>query len=134
MLGPRQADIAGGGIQKLLHVRADDGLGHAMARAVIRGENKIGAAEVRQVFPLAKGFVAGCMVTEGRIARAGHARILRKDAPLFTGRVDTLKRFKDDASEVRAGFECGIRLDGFDDYQPGDVIECFEILQIKPSL
>jgi translation initiation factor IF-2 len=97
-------------------------------------ENKIGAAEVRQVFPLAKGFVAGCMVTEGRIARAGHARILRKDAPLFTGRVDTLKRFKDDASEVRAGFECGIRLDGFDDYQPGDVIECFEILQIKPSL
>ena len=97
-------------------------------------ENKIGAAEVRQVFPLAKGFVAGCMVTEGRIARAGHARILRKDAALFTGRVDTLKRFKDDASEVRAGFECGIRLDGFDDYQPGDVIECFEILQIKASL
>ena len=97
-------------------------------------ENKIGAAEVRQVFPLAKGFVAGCMVTEGRITRAAHARILRKDAKLFTGRVDTLKRFKDDASEVRAGFECGIRLDGFDDYQPGDVVECFEILQIKASL
>jgi translation initiation factor IF-2 len=97
-------------------------------------ENKIGAAEVRQVFPLAKGFVAGCMVTEGRITRTGHARILRKDAALFTGRVDTLKRFKDDASEVRAGFECGIRLEGFDDYQPGDVVECFEILQIKASL
>ena len=97
-------------------------------------ENKIGVAEVRQVFPLAKGFVAGCMVTEGRIARAGHARILRKGAVLFTGKVDTLKRFKDDASEVRAGFECGIRLDGFDDYQPGDTVECFEILQIKASL
>ncbi len=97
-------------------------------------ENKIGAAEVRQVFPLAKGFVAGCMVTEGRIARSAHARILRKDVKLFTGRIDTLKRFKDDASEVRAGFECGLHLDGYEDYQPGDVVECFEILQIKAAL
>ena len=97
-------------------------------------ENKIGAAEVRQVFPLAKGFVAGCMVTEGRITRSAHARILRKDVKLFTGKIDTLKRFKDDASEVRAGFECGLHLDGFEGYQPGDVIECFEILQIKAAL
>jgi translation initiation factor IF-2 len=97
-------------------------------------ENKIGAAEVRQVFPLAKGFVAGCMVTEGRVTRAGHARILRKGATLYTGKVDTLKRFKDDASEVRAGFECGLHLGGFEDYQPGDIIESFEILQMKASL
>jgi translation initiation factor IF-2 len=97
-------------------------------------ENKIGAAEVRQVFPLAKGFVAGCMVTEGRLTRSGHARVLRKGEVQYTGRIGTLKRFKDDASEVRAGFECGARLDGFDGYQPGDVIECFEILQIKASL
>jgi translation initiation factor IF-2 len=97
-------------------------------------EHKLGAAEVRQVFPLAKGFVAGCMVTEGRITRDGHARVVRKGAILFTGRVGTLKRFKDDASEVRAGFECGIRLNNFDDYQPGDVIECFEIQQIRSSL
>ncbi len=97
-------------------------------------ENKIGAAEVRQVFPLAKGFVAGCMVVEGRITRSGHARVVRKGENVFTGRIGTLKRFKDDASEVRAGFECGARLDGFDGYQPGDVIECFEVLQIKPSL
>jgi translation initiation factor IF-2 len=97
-------------------------------------ENKIGAAEVRQVFPLAKGFVAGCMVTEGRVTRAGHARILRKGATVYTGKVDTLKRFKDDASEVRAGFECGLHLGGFEDYQPGDVVESFEILQIKASL
>ncbi len=97
-------------------------------------ENKIGAAEVRQTFPLAKGFVAGCMVTEGRLTRSGHARVLRKGETLFTGRIGTLKRFKDDASEVRAGFECGARLDGYDGYQPGDVIECFEILQIKATL
>jgi translation initiation factor IF-2 len=97
-------------------------------------ENKIGAAEVRQVFPLAKGFVAGCMVTEGRIARSAHARLLRKGEVIATGKIGTLKRFKDDASEVRAGFECGARIDGCDAYQPGDVIECFEILQIKPTL
>jgi translation initiation factor IF-2 len=97
-------------------------------------ENKIGAAEVRQVFPLAKGFVAGCMVTEGRIARSGHARLLRKGEVIATGKIGTLKRFKDDASEVRAGFECGARIDGCDAYQPGDIIESFEILQIKPSL
>jgi translation initiation factor IF-2 len=97
-------------------------------------ESKIGAAEVRQVFPVAKGFVAGCMVTEGRIARDGHARLLRAGAPVHTGRIGTLKRFKDDAGEVRAGFECGIRLEGCNDYQVGDVIECFEILQIRPEL
>jgi len=97
-------------------------------------ENKIGAAEVRQVFPLAKGFVAGCMVTEGRIVRSGHARLLRKGEIIATGKIGTLKRFKDDASEVRAGFECGARIDGCDAYQPGDVIEAFEILQIKPTL
>jgi translation initiation factor IF-2 len=97
-------------------------------------ENRLGAAEVRQVFPVAKGFVAGCMVTEGRIVRNGHARLLRKGAGVFTGRVETLKRFKDDASEVRAGFECGIHLEGCQEYQPGDVIECFEIQQIRPTL
>jgi translation initiation factor IF-2 len=97
-------------------------------------ENKIGAAEVRQVFPIAKGFVAGCMVTEGRVTRAAPARVLRDGKALHTGRVGTLKRFKDDASEVRAGFECGLHIDGFEGYQPGDIIESFEILQIKPTL
>jgi translation initiation factor IF-2 len=64
----------------------------------------------------------------------GHARILRKGAVVYTGKVDTLKRFKDDASEVRAGFECGLHIDGYEGYQPGDIIESFEILQIKPTL
>jgi translation initiation factor IF-2 len=97
-------------------------------------ENRLGAAEVRQVFPVAKGFVAGCMVTEGRVQRDGHARLLRKGAAVFTGRVGTLKRFKDDATEVRAGFECGIGLEGWEDYQPGDVIESFEVLKIRATL
>jgi len=97
-------------------------------------ENRLGAAEVRQVFPVAKGFVAGCMVTEGRVERDAHARLLRKGAAVFTGRVGTLKRLKDDAKEVRAGFECGVGLEGWGDYQPGDVIECFEIQQIRAKL
>jgi translation initiation factor IF-2 len=77
-------------------------------------ETKTGVAEVRQVFPLAKGCVAGCLVTEGKIS--------------------TLKRFKDDANEVRAGLECGIKLDDFNGYQAGDVIECFEIQKVRAAL
>ncbi len=97
-------------------------------------ENKLGAAEVRQVFELSRVIVAGCMVTEGRITRDGHARVLRKGQSVYEGRIDTLKRFKDDATEVRAGFECGARVGGFDGYEPGDIIECFEILKIRPQL
>lgn len=97
-------------------------------------ENKTGAAEVRQIFPLARGFVAGCLVTEGRVNRDSKARLLRRGEVLAESSVSTLKRFKDDVTEVRAGYECGIRLNHFDAYEPGDVIECFEILKIKPSL
>jgi len=97
-------------------------------------ENKVGGAEVRQVFPVAKGFVAGCLVTEGKINRGITARVRRGKDSLFEGKVGTLRRFKDDANEVRAGLECGIRLDGFDGYQPGDRIECFEIQKVRASL
>jgi len=97
-------------------------------------ENKTGGAEVRQVFPVAKGFVAGCLVTEGKINRGSPARVRRGKDSLFEGKVGTLRRFKDDANEVRAGLECGIRLDGFDGYQPGDRIECFEIQKVRASL
>jgi translation initiation factor IF-2 len=97
-------------------------------------ENKIGGAEVRQVFPVAKGFVAGCLVTEGKINRGASARVRRGKESLYEGKVGTLRRFKDDANEVRAGLECGIRLDGFDGYQPGDRIECFEIQKVRASL
>ena len=97
-------------------------------------ETKTGAAEVRQVFPLAKGFVAGCLVTEGKINRNASARLRRGREIVHEGKIGTLKRFKDDANEVRAGLECGIKLDDFNGYQPGDVIECFEVQKVRAAL
>jgi translation initiation factor IF-2 len=97
-------------------------------------ETKTGAAEVRQVFPLAKGFVAGCLVTEGKINRNASARLRRGREIVHEGKIGTLKRFKDDANEVRAGLECGIKLDDFNGYQAGDVIECFEVQKVRASL
>ncbi len=97
-------------------------------------ENKIGAAQVRQVFPFAKGFVAGCMVTEGRVQRDAIARLIRNNKQVAESKVATLRRFKDDVNEVRAGYECGVQISGVNTYQEGDVIEVYEILKIKPSL
>jgi len=97
-------------------------------------EKKLGVAEVRAVFPLGKSFVAGCMVTEGKIQRDSTTRLLRKGELVHEGRMGTLKRFKDDAAEVRAGFECGVAIAGFNDYQEGDLIECFEVEKIRPTL
>lgn len=97
-------------------------------------ETKTGAAEVRQVFPLAKGFVAGCLVTEGKINRNASARLRRGREIIYEGKVGTLKRFKDDANEVRAGLECGIKLDDFNGYQPGDMVECYEVQKVRASL
>jgi translation initiation factor IF-2 len=97
-------------------------------------ENKTGAAEVRQVFPLAKGFVAGCLVIEGKINRNSSARLRRGRDLVHEGRIATLKRFKDDANEVRAGLECGIKLDDFNGYAAGDVIECYEIVKVRAAL
>ena len=97
-------------------------------------ETKTGAAEVRATFPLAKGFVAGCLVTEGKITRNASARLRRKKEIIYEGKVTTLKRFKDDATEVRAGIECGIKLGDFNGYEPGDVIECYEITKVRASL
>jgi translation initiation factor IF-2 len=97
-------------------------------------ETKTGAAEVRQVFPLAKGFVAGCLVTEGKINRNASSRLRRGKEIVHEGKIATLKRFKDDANEVRAGLECGIKLDDFNGYQAGDVIECYEVQKVRASL
>lgn len=97
-------------------------------------ELKLGVADVRQIFPVSKGFVAGCLVTEGKVNRNVTARVRRGKESLHEGKVSTLRRFKDDANEVRAGLECGIRIDGFDDYKPGDKIECFEIQKVRASL
>jgi translation initiation factor IF-2 len=97
-------------------------------------EVKLGAAEVRAVFPLAKGFVAGCLVTEGRINRGAAARLRRGREAAHQGKVATLKRFKDDANEVRAGLECGIKLDDFNGYEVGDIIETYETQTVRASL
>ncbi len=98
-------------------------------------ENKLGAAEVRALFNISKGGrVAGCMVTEGMVKRDKLARVWRNGGELSKGRIVALKRFKDDASEVRAGYECGISLNNFDEFEPGDIIECYEILEIRPDL
>jgi translation initiation factor IF-2 len=97
-------------------------------------EIKTGAAEVRQVFPLAKGFVAGCLVTEGKINRNAQARLRRGREIVHEGKIATLKRFKDDANEVRAGLECGIKLDDFNGYAAGDMIECYEVQKVRAAL
>lgn len=99
-----------------------------------RRESKMGAAEVRAVFPAGRGFVAGCMITEGKIKRDAIARIMREGEMLHQGRIGTLRRFKDDVTEVRAGYECGIGVTAFNDYQEGDTIEVFQVEHIRPSL
>ena len=97
-------------------------------------ENVLGSAEVRKVFELSKGGkVAGCAVTSGRITR-GKARVMRRKSMIYEGAVSMLKRFQDEVSEVRAGMECGIRLEGFQDFQPGDSIESFSIEKIAAKL
>jgi translation initiation factor IF-2 len=94
-----------------------------------------GAAEVRNTFHISKvGTVAGCMVVEGKIVRAGRVRVVREGAVLYTGNIGDLKRFKDDAKEVAAGFECGINVDGFNDFQVGDRIESFTVVEEKTLL
>ena len=98
-------------------------------------EKKTGRAEIRQVFKVSKGrTVAGSMVMEGAIVRNKGARLIRNGEVLAEGKIDTLKRFKDGVTEVKAGFECGTRLDSFDRYEEGRVLEAFEVEKIRPSL
>ncbi len=95
----------------------------------------VGQAEVRQVFRLSKGMiVAGCMVTTGKIVRTEKIRVIRGTATVWTGRVEALKRFKDDAKEVEKGFECGITLDGYNELQQGDRLETFKIEELARTL
>ena len=95
----------------------------------------LGSAEVREVFKLSKsGVIAGCMITNGSIPRTGKVRLVREGIPLWTGRIGSLRRFKDDVKEVASGFECGIGLDGYNDLKVGDVIEAFTIEMIARTL
>lgn len=98
-------------------------------------EKKLGATEIRQVFSLGKGrSVAGCMVTEGLIKRGATARVMRAGTCVHESKIDTLKRFKDDVKEVRAGYECGLHVAGFDAYEEGDLIDCFSVEEVRPTL
>ena len=95
----------------------------------------LGAAEVRQLFKLTKaGMVAGCMVTSGAIGRTAKVRLVREGEAVWTGRIDALKRFKDDVREVSSGYECGITLEGMNDIKVGDVIEAFMIEELARTL
>jgi len=97
-------------------------------------EVTIGAAECRRVFELSKGgSVAGSVVTTGRIVR-GKARVMRRRGLIYEGAIQSLRRFQDEVTEVRAGMECGIRIEGFNTFQPGDVIESFTIEKVTQAL
>ncbi|MFO1498116.1 MAG: translation initiation factor IF-2 [Verrucomicrobiota bacterium] len=94
----------------------------------------IGSADVRKIFTLSKGGnVAGCVVSSGRIAK-GKVRVMRRKGLIYEGVTQSLRRFQDEVNEVRAGMECGIRLDGFDDYQVGDAIECYTLEKVPQKL
>ena len=98
-------------------------------------EVQLGLAEIRQVYQIPKvGAVAGCMVQEGLIKRASRVRVLRANVVIHDGDLDSLKRFKDDAKEVKAGFECGLSLKGFNDIQEGDQLECYEVIEVARTL
>jgi len=98
-----------------------------MLSPVLR-EKILGKAEVRQVFHIAKaGTVAGCTVVEGKITRKAQVRLVRDSVVVFTGKLSSLRRFKEDASEVTHGYECGITIDGYGDLKEKDIIEAFEI-------
>jgi translation initiation factor IF-2 len=97
-------------------------------------ESIIGHAEVRQIFKLNRGRVAGSFVTDGRIHRKAHARVIRGGVPVFDGRMSTLRRFKDEVEEVRQNFECGIRLGEFNEYEENDIIECYKLEKVAQTL
>jgi translation initiation factor IF-2 len=98
-------------------------------------EVRLGAAEVRDTFKISKiGTIAGCYVQDGRVTRSAQVRLLRDNVVIHTGKVSSLKRFKDDASEVKSGLECGIGIAGYNDVKPGDVIEFFTTEKVKETL
>ena len=97
-------------------------------------ESPLGNALVKKVFELSKFMVAGSQVQSGRITKSGRARVIRKKQPIYDGAVVTLKRFQEDVPEVRQGLECGIRLGNFDEYEEGDIIECYQLEKVPQTL
>jgi len=98
-------------------------------------ESVLGLVEVRQVFKISKvGTVAGCMVLEGLIRRSAKVRVLRDNVVIHDGELDSLKRFKDDAREVKAGFDCGLSVKNFSDLKVGDQLEAYEVVEVARTL
>lgn len=97
-------------------------------------ETVLGHAEVKQVFKANKGKAAGAYVSDGKMLRTAEARVLRDGQVVFDGKMSTLRRFKDEVQEVKSGLECGIRLADYNDYEEGDVIECYSLEKIKQTL
>ena len=98
-------------------------------------EEIIGNAQIRQVFRVSKiGAIAGCMVTNGVVRRTAKLRVLRDNVVIFTGELESLKRFKDDAKEVRENFECGLNIKGYNEIAEGDILEFFEIKEVARTL
>jgi translation initiation factor IF-2 len=98
-------------------------------------EEITGMVEIRQVFTVSKiGSIAGCLVTDGVVKRSSKARLLRDNVVVWTGELDSLKRFKDDAKEVRAGLECGLSLKNYNDIKEGDQLEIFEVTEVARTL
>ncbi len=100
----------------------------------VKEEVLVGTAEVRQIFKFGKNLmIAGCMVISGKVIRSGTARIERDGTIIYDGKIETLKRFKDDAREVAQGFECGMSFDKFTDLKEGDKINVFVVQETKRS-
>ncbi|MBM4323342.1 MAG: translation initiation factor IF-2 [Deltaproteobacteria bacterium] len=98
-------------------------------------EHILGRAQVLQLFNVRKmGTVAGSLITDGKVVRGSHARLLRDNVVIFDGRISSLRRFKDDMKECTQGFECGIWMENFNDIKPGDIIESYEMEQVQPRL
>jgi translation initiation factor IF-2 len=98
-------------------------------------ESALGLAEIRQVFRITKvGTVAGCYVLDGMLKRSARVRVLRDNVVVHDGELESLKRFKDDVKEVKAGFECGLNLKNFNDIEEGDQLECYEVVEVARTL
>ncbi|UYN94984.1 MAG: translation initiation factor IF-2 [Enhydrobacter sp.] len=98
-------------------------------------ETFLGNAQIREVFRITKvGNVAGCMITEGLVKRGAKVRLLRDNVVIHEGTLKTLRRFKDEVREVQNGYECGMAFENYDDIKVGDVIECFEVEEVRPTL
>ena len=98
-------------------------------------EERVGEAEVLQVFKASKvGNIAGCQVTDGKVARDAQVRLVREGTVIWTGKLGSLRRFKDNVQEVEQGLECGIVLEGYADVKVGDVLEFFRTKQVEQTL